>query len=317
MAFAMTIVGLDTVGSSIGLALRQTAADIQIVGHDRDSTLAKNAHKSGSVDRTEWNLISACEGADLILVNTPLAEMRTTLEAIADDLKDGCVVTDTASLKVPVLKWARESLPDTVHFVGGHPILDKAHIELSSPHSELFLHSLYCLTPGTDTRPEAIQTVSDLAEAIGAKPYFLGAAEHDGLIAAMEQTPLLLALALQQVMASSPSRREMIQLSGVDFTSVTDLLAHDAETLTELCVRNADNIARWVDLLLAQLTQLREWLAAQQAEPLQQAFAAALEARDAWRRDTFEQAPVDYAEFSPVRNIFGRGFQGPRKEKAS
>jgi prephenate dehydrogenase len=317
MAFVITIVGLDTVGSSIGLAIRQTAADIQIVGHDRDSALAKNAHKSGSVDHTEWNLPKACEGADLILVSTPLAEMKTTLAAIADDLKPGCVVTDTASLKVPVLQWAREFLPDTVHFVGGHPILDKTHIDLSSPHADLFLDSVYCLTPGTETPPEALQTVSDLAEAIGAKPYFLDAAEHDGLIAATEQAPLLLALALQQVVASSPSRREMIQLSGVDFTSVTDLLAYDAETLTELCAQNGDNIARWVDVLLPQLTQLRDWVAAQQTESLQEAFAAALEARNTWRREAFEQAPVDYSEFSAMRNIFGRGFQRSRKENPS
>jgi len=317
MAFVITIVGLDTVGSSIGLAIRQTAADIQIVGHDRDSALAKNAHKSGSVDRTEWNLPKACEGADLVLLSTRLAEMKTTLAAIADDLKHGCVVTDTASLKAPVLQWAREFLPDTVHFVGGHPILDKTHIDLSSPQADLFLDSVYCLTPGTETSPEALQTVSDLAEAIGAKPYFLDAAEHDGLIAATELTPLLLALALQQVAASSPSRREMIQLSGVDFTSVTDLLAYDADTLTELCVQNGENLARWIDVLLPQLTQLREWVAAQQTESLQQAFAAALEARNTWRREVFEQAPVDYAEFSAMRNIFGRGFQRSRKENAS
>jgi prephenate dehydrogenase len=317
MALLMTIVGLDTVGSSIGLAIKQTAADIQIVGHDRDSALAKNAHKSGSVDRTEWNLIKACEGADLVLLSTPLTEIKTTLAAIADDLKDGCVVTDTASLKVPVLNWARESLPKTVHFVGGHPILDKTHLDLGSPQAELFLGSVYCLTPDTDTPPEALQTVSDLAEAIGAKPYFLDAAEHDGLIAVMEHTPLLLALALQQVTASSPSRREMIQLSGADFSSVTNVLAHDAETLTALCVQNADNVARWLDALLVQLTRLRAWVAGQEAESLQQTFAAALEARDTWRREALEQAPVDYSEFSALRSMFGRGFQGPKKENAS
>ncbi len=313
MALVMTIVGLDTVGSSIGLAIKQTSADIQIVGHDRDSALSKNARKSGSVDRTEWNLIKACESADLVILSTPLAEIKTTLEAIAGDLKDGCVVTDTASLKVPVVRWARESLPQTVHFVGGHPIVDKTHIDLSSPQAELFMGSIYCLTPGTDTPPQALQAVSDLAEAVGAQPYFLDAAEHDGLIAALEQTPLLLALALQQVTAFSPSKREMIQLSGADFASVTDLLAYDAQTLAELCVQNADNTTRWLDAVLAQLTQLRDWVAGQEAESLEQSFAAALEARDGWRREAFERAPVDYSEFSGLRTMFGRGFQGPQK----
>jgi prephenate dehydrogenase len=313
MALVMNIVGLDTVGSSIGLAIKQTAADIQIIGHDRDSARAKIARKRGAVDRTEWNLIAACEGADLVLLSTPLAEIRSTLSAIANDLKEGCVVTDTASLKVPVLEWAREFLPQTIHFVGGHPILDKAPAVSGGPDAELFVDSVYCLTPGTDTPPQAMQTVSDLAEAIGARPYFLDAAEHDSLTAALEQTPLLLALALQQMTASSPSKREMIQLSGADFASVTGLLAADAETLTNLCVLNADNIAHWLDALLSRLTELRDWVTEQRAEPLQQTFAAALETRDAWRRETLETAPVDYSEFSAMRTMFGRAFDRPKK----
>ena len=122
MAFRTTIVGLGLVGSSIGLALKGTGAEFEIVGHDKDGNAAKRAYKSGCVDRTEWNLINACDGADLIVISTPLAGVESTLAAIAQDLKAGAVVTDTARLKVPVLNWARESLPDTVHFVGGHPI---------------------------------------------------------------------------------------------------------------------------------------------------------------------------------------------------
>jgi hypothetical protein len=105
----------------------------------------------------------------------------------------------------------------------------------------------------------------------------------------------------------------MIQLSGADFAGVTDLLASSAETLAELCVQNADNIARWLDVLLSQLTELRDWVAEQQAESLQPAFAAAVEARDAWQREAFEGAPVDYSEFSAMRTMFGRAFEGPKK----
>ncbi|MBC7261196.1 MAG: prephenate dehydrogenase/arogenate dehydrogenase family protein, partial [Chloroflexi bacterium] len=125
MAFRTTVIGLGLVGSSIGLALKGTGADLEIIGHDKDSDAARRAYKSGCVDRTEWNLINACEGADLIIISTPLAGVKSTLAAIAQDVKPGCVITDTANLKVPVLDWARESLPNTVYFVGGHPIITK------------------------------------------------------------------------------------------------------------------------------------------------------------------------------------------------
>jgi prephenate dehydrogenase len=314
MAFRTTLVGLGLVGSSIGLALKEAGAGIEIIGHDKDSRAAKRAYKSGCVDRTEWNLISACDGADLIVISTPLAGVKSTLAAIAQDLKEGCVVTDTASLKVPVLSWAHESLPSTVHFVGGHPIIEEAVPEPVTPTADLFCGAIYCLIPDTDTPPEALRAVSDLAEAVGAKPYYLDAAEHDGLIAAVEQVPLLLALALQVMAGTSSSRREMIRLSGVDLTNVTQLLAGDAEKLTELCTLNAANVVRWLDAFLPQLSNLREILAAQDSESLQKSFAAGLETREGWARKRVEGEEVDYSDFGATRMMLGGGFGSRTQE---
>lgn len=312
MAFRTTVVGLGLVGSSIGLALKGTGADLEIIGHDKDSDAARRAYKSGCVDRTEWNLINACEGADLIIISTPLAGVKSTLAAIAQDVKPGCVITDTASLKVPVLDWARESLPSTVHFVGGHPIIAKQDSEPDTPKADLFVGSVYCLTPSTSTPPEALQKVSDLAEAVGAKPYYMDAAEHDGLIAAVEQLPLLLALTLQTAAGQSRARREMIQLSGVDFTSITRLLAGDAAGLAEWCTLNAANLARWLDVVLPQLSALREWVANRDNEALQESFANALEAHAGWTRKGEEGEPTDYSDFSMTRVLFGGAFKPPK-----
>ncbi len=315
MVFRTTLVGLGLVGSSIGLALKQTGANFEIIGHDKDHEAAKRAHKDGSVDRTEWNLINACDGADLVVISTPLTGVRSTLTAIGQELKAGCIVTDTASLKVPVLDWARESLPGTVHFVGGHPIIEKTVSEPMTPRAGLFSGAIYCLTPGTSTPPEAVQAVSDLAEAVGARPYYLDAAEHDGLIAVVEQLPLLMALALQIMASESPSSREMIQLSGADFAQATQLLAGNAEKLTELCILNAVNVVRWLDTLLPELSSLRERVASQDSEWLQKSFAHALEKQAGWTQKQMEGEAVDYSDFSMTHMMLGDTFR-PRKPKS-
>jgi prephenate dehydrogenase len=316
MTLQTTIVGLGLVGSSIGLALKGTGADLQVIGHDKDSGAAKRAFKSGSVDRTEWNLINACDGADLIILSTPLTEVKSTLVAIAQELKAGCVVTDTAPLKVPVLTWASESLPDTVHFVGGHPIRglqapgqSSGQVLVEEPSAELLDGAIYCLTPGTDTAPEALQTVADLAQAVGAQPYYLDAAEHDGLIAAVEGLPLLLAATLQVVASKSPSWREMIRLSGSDFGSITGLLAGDAGDLSERFDLNANNSFRWMDAFLGEASKLCELLAAEDHEALQAFVADALEAREGWTRRQVEGQSVDYSDFDVGRMMFGDMFK--------
>jgi prephenate dehydrogenase len=325
VAFRTAVIGLGLVGSSIGLALKKKGADLEIVGHDKDHEAARRAHKNGCVDRTEWNLISACDGADLVVISTPLAGIKSTLTAIATELREGCVVTDTASLKVPVLSWARESLPATVHFVGGHPVVrtlkrgygrvaPKGEAGAAEPSADLFAGALYCLTPATNAPPSALQRVSDLAEAIGARPYYMDAAEHDGLIAAVEQVPLLMGLALLDVARSSPAHREVARLSNADFDRVIEALAGDAQQLSEICTLNGNNVVRWLDSLLSRLTTLREAAAHQDSESLQEAFARALEARVAWARSEIESGETDYSDFSMTHMIMGDMFR-PRPDQ--
>jgi prephenate dehydrogenase len=322
MAFKITIVGLGRVGGSIGLALKSlkplrafkgsAGAGFEIVGHDKDNEAAKRAVKAGCVDRTEWNLINACDGADLVVVSIPLDAVKDTLAAIAHELKPGCVVTDTGSLKVPVLAWAREFLPNTVHFVGGHPIVDNLPSEADSPSASLLSGAIYCLTPGTNTPPEALQRVSDLAEAVGAQPYYVDAAEHDGLIAALEHVPLLVALALQAMASASPARREMVRLSGSSFAGVTQLLSGEAERLASLCALNGDNIARWLDDCIDKLSYLRELVASRNREELQKSFAGGLESRAGWTHRRPEGQEVDYSDFGMTRMMFGDLFKPPK-----
>lgn len=314
MVYRITLVGLGLVGSSFGLALKQTGAEFEIVGHDKDRSAAKRAHKNGAVDRTEWNLISACDGADLVVLTIPISGIQSTLAAIAQDLKEGCMVTDTASLKVPVLEWARELLPGTVHFVGGHPIIGALPDSSLPLSADLLAGATYCLTPGTDTPPQALRAVSDLVEAVGAKAFYLDAVEHDSLIAAVEHTPLLLALALQGMARKSPSRREMIQLCGQDYDHAMQPLAGDAQGLADLCRLNADNLVRWLDGFQAELSRVRELVANQDNESLRALFGEALEIRAGWVREHLGGPGTDYQDFSAARMMFGGAFEARKKE---
>jgi len=316
MTLKIALVGLGRIGGSIGLGLKGTQGKFEIVGHDKDSEAAKRALKRGAVDRTDWNLISACDGVDLVVLSIPLAGIRDTLVALAQELKPGCVVTDTASLKVPVMNWARETLPETVHFVGGHPISVQAGAESDEPTADLLAGATYCLVPGTKTPQEAVQTVSNLAEALGARPYFVDAAEHDGLMAAVEQSPLILALGLQAMAGGSPCHRELAQFSGVHFTGITQLLAGDAERLTDLCILNAENLTRWLDVLQADLGKFREFVAGQDRESLLKSFGAAQAMRDRWNAATgpAEGPAADYSDFGMMRMLMGDTFRRSKRE---
>ena len=314
MTLRVTIVGLGVIGSSIGLSLRQTAGRFEVIGHDKDGDVARRAFKGKCIDRTDWNLISACSGADLIVLSMPLAGVRDTLKAIAVDLKPGCVVTDTASLKAPVLEWAREFLSATAQFVGGHPILSNATFRPSAPAADLLAGATYCLTSAADTRPEALRAVSDLAEAVGAVPFFLDPIEHDGLMAALEQAPLALAIALQLMGGSGPSRHEMMRLAGPDFTGIAQLVAGRGDAAAEAFTLNAANTARWLEILQRELAILRDWIVTQDRDALRKAIEAASALHEDWIKGEATSDAVDYGAFGMMRMMFGETFKPRRPE---
>ncbi len=316
----IAIIGLGLIGGSIGLALRRIGNDYEVIGHDRKHTVAGQARKRGAVGKTEWNLISACEGADLIIIATPVMAIKETLTAIAPYLKPGCLVTDTANIKEPVMTWAKEILPDTVSFVGGDPIISQETSAGSLPtgiegaRADLFQGGLYCLTPSSEAAPQAVQLATDLVHLLGARPFFLDAAEHDGLVAGIDHLPFVLSAALLGTTITSPAWREMRKLAGDAFQSATHFSSADAATYRDVCLANGENIVRWIDACLARLKELREVIAAQEAEKLEKTFEGAMSVRDKWLRDKAEgrwelteRMPALPPQQSFLRRLIGLG----------
>jgi prephenate dehydrogenase len=280
----ITIVGLGLIGASAGLALRRYADKVSIVGHDKDSKLAAKAKKMGAVDRTEWNLINAVSGADRVLLALPAAQIRGTLAVIANDLKTGCILVDTAEVKAPVLKWAAELLPKEVHLIGGHPILlvENPSIEGASP--QLLKDKMFCLTPDAGSDAAAVRLAADLAEAIGAKPFFLDASEHDSMVAAVEHLPGILAGTLLEVASGSSGWPDMRKLAASQFYTGSLVMAEDGAEAAEAWIANRDHVLYWLDQLSATLGSWRQHIADGENEALAKALDGGLDARRNWLR---------------------------------
>jgi prephenate dehydrogenase len=284
----ISIVGLGLIGGSIGLALRQAGVASTVIGHDRDRLANSEAKKLGAVDRVEWNLISACEGSDFIILATPAGAIEETLEVIGPYLRPGCVVMDTASLKRPVLAWAAQHLPDQVHFVGGDPILSatvSGQGGLEAARADLFRGGLFCLVPASTTDSDAVKLAADLVSLLGAKPLFLDAEEHDGLLAAVDHLPVLLALVMMETLVRQPAWRELRKVAGPAFEACTQLITPLSVADSDLFVLNRDNVVRWIDELSASLDSIRSVLIDQETEALVDRFLNAQEERQKWLAD--------------------------------
>src|SRR6266700_7116480 len=175
----VAIIGLGLIGGSMGLALRQARAAQQVIGYDLGKGVSEHAKKVGAIDEARLTLSDTVRGADLVIIATPVGAVRALLQNIAGELIPGTVVTDVASTKVQVIKWAEELLPAGIAFVGGHPMTGKDLSGVDAADATLFRRCIYCLTPTESTSATAIAKVSALVETLGARVRFLTPAEHD------------------------------------------------------------------------------------------------------------------------------------------
>lgn len=300
----ITIIGTGLVGASLGFALKQTKLDAEIVGHDKNTSAAALAKKNGALDKTEWNLHSAVDGAGLVILSIPIMAIKSTLEVIAPSLRPGAIVTDTASAKRQVIAWAEEMLPDTVHFIGGHPLTARAGSGVADAGADLFTNKPYCLMPARTASSQALETMVNLAQSIGARPFFLDPLEHDSFMAAVSHLPFLSSTALVRAAASNPAWKEARRVAGIDFENASLPVMADPSTYNDICVTNKEPILRWLDGFIAALGEMKELI--QEGGPdLQAAFVAAQDERARWiaTRDD------DQSDLPPAAKVEGTGAQ--------
>lgn len=317
----ITIIGLGLIGSSIGLGLKELEKTYVIVGHDKDRKAMDRAMKRGVVDKTHWNLIAACEEADMIILAIPIHEIAPTMEAIKQDLKRGCLIVDTAPLKRPVQASAQEHLPDHVHFIGSNPIIYDENLTAADASATLFRGATWALCPPETANVDAVNVVANMVQALGATPYFLSPEEHDGLMAAAESLPLLLSGALTHAVSHSESWREIRRMAGMQFERVSALPDFDAESLAETVFDNRDNVIHWIDVMMAELQGWAEALKHDDSEVIEEWFFAAQRERRQWLKlrenkdweEAAKDSNVEYAGF--FARMFGAGAFSRKRNK--
>ena len=278
----ITIVGMGLIGTSLGLALKKANLGVEIVGTDRDRAVSGTAKRMGACDSTQNNPLDAIRGARMVILATPVGGIREMLRLYGPELEPGVIVTDTGSTKAEVLAWAEEFLPDTVSFVGGHPMAGK---ELSGPvaaDGDLFQNATYCIIPGSGADEEAVRIVPHMAASVAAKPLFIDAREHDSYVAAISHLPLVLSTVLVKLNADNPAWPEIAKLAANGFRDVSRLASGSPEMSRDICLTNKEALNRWIDEFIRELQEFRGMVDEGDERTLGRAFDGAWEARDRW-----------------------------------
>jgi prephenate dehydrogenase len=314
----IAIIGTGLIGASIGLALKAARLpQVEVVGFDLDRGAAGEAKRLGAVDRNAPNLPEVVRDAKMVIIATPPLAVSSVMQEISEHLVEGAVVTDTASTKVEVRRYAQEFLPEHVSYVGGHPMAGKETSGAKNADAALFKGATYCVIPSPQASEGAVRSVLGLVSVLGAEPLFIDADEHDQYAAAISHMPLVASTALFSLVRHSPSWDDIAPMAAGGFRDVTRLASGDPRMAHDICATNADGIVHWLDRYIDELQRYRDLIQTDR-KGLFKTFSEAQLQRDAFvlgekpKRRTEADLPSTREQLSGM--IFG-GLIASRMEK--
>jgi prephenate dehydrogenase len=262
-AQTVSILGLGRIGASVGLALKASEFELVVIGYDEDRDTGRYAQEIGAVDKLNWNLLNAATAADIVVLTLPFKDLENTLKIIGNDIPAHTLIIDMGSIKAQGLNWAEMYLKRG-HYVGASPVLsaDKltdSRLTIKAAEADLFKDSVYCLVPSPSAEPKAVETAVNFGRLLGATPFFLDALEFDTLTHGVETAPGLLAAALFRAVQKSPGWRDMLRFAGLPFALGTTALENI--DLAHLSLQNKEACIHGLDCVLAELKEVRRWVA--------------------------------------------------------
>lgn len=269
----VSIVGLGVIGGSMARALRERLPSVQLVGIDRAEVVASGAPRAlvGEcvVDSDVDAVQRAFAGSDLVFLAAPIRGIQRWL---APALASGALVTDCGSTKRE-LTQAAHALPRGARFVPGHPMAG-AGAARAAARADLFEGRPWVLCPdGVD--PAALAAVEALVERVGARPVRMSAAEHDRAVALTSHAPRLVSSALTTLV----ERAGAFDAAGPAFERLMRGAGGEPEMWRDVLQTNADEIARALRALLAELQACADQLERSELEHSLGTLAAAERAR--------------------------------------
>ncbi len=260
--------GLGLLGGSVGLAVKSRLTDYDVIGYDVKPELVGAALKSKAIDIAEKSSAAAVEGADLVILASPVCTIPEVLKEIAPHLSANAVVSDVGSTKRSIIEAARRLLKYPARFVGSHPMVGGEQSGIAAARAELFEGGDCIVVDDPDVAPDAKQVVTQFWQSLGMRVHVTSARVHDGTVAASSHLPHALAVALFNMM--SPAE---LSLSGKGLADTTRLAAGSADVWRDIFLDNADNLRLSLGRFREELDRLEMLLAPEQADALHRYLA--------------------------------------------
>jgi cyclohexadieny/prephenate dehydrogenase len=255
----VAIIGFGLIGSSIFHAGKRKHLTDNFSIYDPSEEVHIWAKAKGFSSIIADDITSCVEGADLVILCTPVGAYKEIATAIAPFLAKGAILSDVGSVKGAVIRDVGPFVPAGVEFIPAHPI---AGTEFSGPEAgfaSLFDGRWTILTPVPGSEPAAVERLKAFWQGLGSQVDVMDAAHHDLVLAITSHLPHLIAYNIVGTAhdLEKVTEGEVIKYSASGFRDFTRIAASDPTMWRDVFLNNRDAVLEVLGRFNEDLAQLQ------------------------------------------------------------
>lgn len=269
----VTVLGPGLLGGSVALAVRQVMPQCELRLWARREQPLELARSMG-IEHTYTDARQACEGAELIILATPIGVFEELSRSILPAISKTALVTDVGSVKAYVHRTTGALLTDRGRkFIGSHPMAGSEKQGFENAFPELLKNATVVVTNPHGV-PESDETrLEQFWQLLGCSTYRMDPVNHDRTVARISHMPHIVSgLAARNATVGNPRVADLQRLASSGYRDTTrvssgssamwaDILWENDVAVREILHRCVDDLHRLVTLLENQdKPGVRAWL---------------------------------------------------------
>ena len=275
------IVGVGLIGGSLAKAIIRSKQATHVIGFGRDALRLQEAKNNGVITDYTTNIKEALDGADMVVIATPVGSFESILKSIQPHVDTSTVITDVGSTKASVIKVVESVfgfLPS--NFVPAHPIAGKEKSGFEASDGDLFVGRKVIITPTESSSSEAVKSVRNIWQAAGATVDMMSAASHDELLGMTSHLPHMLAFSIMNYLISQNPSASLYAAGG--FRDFSRIASGDPIMWRDICLNNKEAIVKHIKGYSDTLDNLIDVIENENTAAIEALFRSAKSTRDQW-----------------------------------
>jgi len=265
----MAVVGVGLIGGSLAKAVREKGLVREVLGIGRNEDRLEGARTLGIIDTYATRMDETLGETDLAVVAGPVGVIVDLIRQMIPFLKKGTIITDVGSVKRKIVEEVEAFMPDSLYFVGGHPIAGTENSGFEASFSTLFKGRKCIITPVSTTNSHALERVKELWTQVGATVACMDGEEHDEIFAAISHLPHIVAYSMvNSLLKVEGFEKNIFSFSAGGFKDFTRIASSHPVMWRDIALMNRDKLLSAIELFQEYLEGLKEAIEKEDAETL-------------------------------------------------